>query len=229
MSGNNKENTNWNAFLFIAFWVAVLIECVGLFNRNYIVFGFSRIFLAPILLIRVIWSPVARRVSIYVYLFLLFSMVADFMTIFGNQYIGLNLFTIIFLSLGCYFQQIKDNHNNSHLVFILTTVFVAIGCIIWLFAPELQHKVFYAQVTLHVGVILNLAYWLFSVRHKKDLKVFGTFLFAVLVIIVTNSVYALDALYLHWRYSFEESLVGLGNGMYLFLITRAALKYVKRG
>jgi len=100
---------------------------------------------------------------------------------------------------------------------------------LWFYAPELRHKIYYAQIIFHGLVLMNLVFWLFSSHQKVNTKLFGGFLMAVLVILITNLFYGLDALYLHWRYSFIESLVGLGNGTYLFFVTKGALRYVKKG
>ena len=227
-----KENENWNAFLFIAFWLAVLVECVGLFIKNYYVYGFSRVLLTPILLLRVFWSPSAHRISIYVYLFLLTSFLADCLSIFGNEkiaYIGLSLFTVSYLSVGCYFLQLKDNHNNSHIIFTVTLLLNAINSTLWLYVPELHTEVFYSQVALHILVLLFMVYALLASHKRIATKTYYLFFLATLVIVLSNSIYAIDSHLLNWRFPIVESLVGLGNGFYLFMITRGALRNIKVG
>ena len=226
-----KRNANKNAILFIIFWLAVTVECVALFNRNYTVYGFSRIFLVPIILVRIFWLSNARKLSVYFYLFLLFSLLADSFTIFGNEKIatlGLSFFTISYLSIACYFLQLRDNHNKGHLIFLISAIVVASLCSLWLYSPEIHKQTFYSQIALHSLLLCFMVYSLLVSNPKIPAKPFGLFLLASLFIVLGNILYAVDALYLNWRYAVIESIIGLCNGFYLFLLTKGALGSIKK-
>jgi hypothetical protein len=225
------EDGNVQVILFLLFWLALLVECVALYKRHYTLYGFSRMLLVPILLSRSLLSQSAGKISLYFYLFLLFSLSADVLTIFGNErvaYVGLNLFTVGYLSVGCYFQQLRDNHNNSHLVFIITAIFIASATVLWLYAPEIHKQTFYLQMGLHSLVLLFMVYALLKLHQKSSYKYFSAFDFSAVFIISANVLYGLDALYIHWRYSIVESLIGSLNGLYLFTLTRAAIREIKK-
>ena len=233
MIENKKENSNWNVFLFIVYWLALIVECVGLYKRNYYVYGFSRILLTPILLVRVFWSPAAWKLSLYIYIFLLCSLLADLFSIFGNEtiaYLGLNLFTVSYLLLGCYFTRLKSNYkSNALIIFFLALVSIGASCALWLYVPQINAQVFFVQTASHCLVLLFMVYALFIAYQKIVTKSFSVFLLAVLFILLANALYALDARYFHWQYPVVESLIGLGNGVYLFMVVRGALNNVKKG
>jgi len=230
MSKKKNENTNLNAFLFILFWLGVLVEVVALSMKHYQIYGFARVSLIPILLIRVFLSPSARKVNVYIYLFWLFSLAAYALTIFASNTIanlGLEGFTISYLSLWCYFLRLRNNHNYSHIVFIVMTVLIASTGVLWVYAPELHQPTFYVVSILHFLVLMVMSYSLLSIRRKIPLLPFNAYLLGTIAIFLSNALYATDALLLHFRFSIVESLIGLGNGLYLFLITRGTLKLVK--
>ena len=228
MQQKNEKNSNWNAFLFISFWLAVAVEFVGLFIKNYYIYGFARVLLVPILLLRVLWSPIAQRVSVYVYLFLIFSMLADLLSIFGNEkiaYIGLNLFTVSYLSICSYFNRLNNNYKSTALIIFFIILILIVGTsALRLNATELSQQTFYLQLALHTLVLVVMTYSLVASQKKISSKSFGLFFLAVIIIIITNALFAIDNHFLNWRYPIVESLIGLGNGCYLFMITRGALR-----
>ena len=232
MSKQREENVNLNALLFITFWVAVIIECVSLYKRKYAYYGFSRAVIAPILLVRLITSTSGYKISRYIYLFLLFSILADLLTIFGTaeiEYVGLNFYTISYLCFACFFLSLKYNyHSISIIAFFLSGIIVTITTLIGLFAPELHKQVFYVQMVFHPVILILLGYALLANKNKFLSIVFGNFFLSVLVIIMTNLLFGLDVFFFHYKYSIIETIIGLGNGFYLFLITRGALKQVKK-
>lgn len=228
---NENENENGQVVLFFLFWLAVLIECVALYKREYILYGFSRIFVVPILLTRVVLSQVARKVSVYAYLFLLFSLLSDLLTIFGSSsivYVGLSLYTASYITIGCYFQQLKENHNNCHIIFIVTSVLLGAICFLWHYSPELRGKTFYIQIAFHCAVLVYVVYGTVKKYRKIEREIANVFVSAVAIIVITNILYGLDVLYFQRKYAIVDALVGVGNGMYLFLITRGALKESER-
>jgi uncharacterized membrane protein YhhN len=210
----------------------VIIECVALYERQYVVYGFSRVVVAPILLVRLITSISGHKVNRYIYLFLLVSIVADLLTIFGMpkiEYIGLNLFTVSYLSLTCFFLQLKNNyHSTSLITFLVSFTIVVSTTIIWLFVPELHKKVFYIQVTIHTLALILLGYSFISASSKLKSVVYKNLLLSVILIIITNILFGIDVFIFHYKHSIVESLIGLGNGTYLFFITRGVLKQVKK-
>ena len=232
MSIVREENTNWNALFFITFWAAVILECVALYKRQYTIYGFSRAVVAPILLVRLITSISGHKVNRYIYLFLLFSILADLLTIFGTpkiEYIGLNLYTVGYLSLACFFLQLKNNYLSASLItFLVSLIIVVTTTIIWLFAPELHKEVFYIKITIHTLILILLGYSFISASFKLKSIVYRNLLLSVILIVITNILFGIDVFIANYKYSIIESLIGLGNGVYLFLITRGALKQVKK-
>ena len=225
-----KTNDNEAIFLFIAFWTSVIIECISLYKKEYSYYAYSRIWVVPVLLVRLFRSQVYKKVNIYIWLSFLFALSADITTIFGNytiSYIGLSLFTASYLSIGCFYHQLKTNHNKSHLVFILATVILLIVNILWLYAPELHHQVFYLQVIVHSLVLAYLLYSGLILNKKLSVRITSLFLIVNLILILTNMIYGLDILYFHRNYAIVDSIVGLGNGVYLFLFTRSVIRYIK--
>jgi uncharacterized membrane protein YhhN len=228
---NTNKNTNEQVLLFIAFWVAVIIECVSLYEKSYFIYAISRMFVAPVLLIRTFWSPSFRKISLYFYLFLVFSILADLFTTFGNYtfaYIGQSIYTTGFLCLGCYFRQLKSNHNISHLVLIVGAVLFAVINLLWLRSPELHNTIYYIQIAAHTSVLIYLAYETFEVTLNTSKKISASFVLGVVIILLTNMIYGLDILCFLRRYSIVDALVGLGNGAYLFIITRNVLLDIKK-
>ena len=226
----NSKSSNEAAFLFLAFWVAVIIECIALFKREYHFYAYSRIWVIPILMIRLFRSQAFYKVNLFIWLSFLFALSADITTIFGNysiSYIGLSLYTASYLSIGCFFHQIKTNHNNSHLVFILVSVMMIIVNVLWLYAPELHFPVFFAQIIIHCLVIVYALFRLLSLSKKLSSKINNLFLFVIIIIILTNLIYGMDVLYFQRKHAIIDSMVGLGNGVYLFLFTRSVLRYIK--
>ena len=226
----SRKNSNGDAFLFIAFWLAVIIECVALFKREYHIYAYSRIWIVPILLVRLFRSQAYQKVNIYVWFSFFFALLADLMTIFGNysiSYIGLSLFSASYLSIGCFFHQLKTNHNNSYLVFILAAVLLLIVNILWLYAPELHYYIFFAQVIIHFLIIAYTLYGALTLSKKLSSKVIGLFLLVIFIIIVTNIVFGMDVVYFQRKHTMIDAFVGLGNAVYLFLFTRGILRYIK--
>ena len=232
MSSESKESTNWNALLFIIYWGAVVIECVALLNKKYTYYGFSRAILVPILLVRIITSGLGHKVNRYVSLFFFISMLADLFTIFGTPnigYIGLNLYTVSYLSLVSFFLQLKDSyHSSSLLVFLITLITIASISALWLDAPELHQQIFYIHVAIHSLTMVLIVYSFLSVQSKLMPRSTDNFFVSLLFIIVTNLLYALDVFYFKFKHASIESLIGLGNGIYLFQITRGALNQIKK-
>ena len=226
-----KENQNEQMLLFLFFWLALLVECVGLYSRNYTIYTFSRVLIIPILFLRIFLSPFYKRVSIYIYFTLMLSFTADLFTIFGNYsiaYIGLSLYTVSYLSLGCYFQQVRDNHNKSHIVYICGIVVQSSICLLWIYSPELRTKSFVLQVGYHCFMLVYMSFWIVNNFNKVLGRVSTLFATTVLIVFATNILYGLDLYYFQRKYAIIDALVGLGNGIYLFLITRGALKQVKK-
>ena len=226
-----KVNQTEQTLLFLGFWLVLLIECVGLYSRNYTVYTFSRVLIVPILLLRIFLSSFYKRVSIYIYFTLILSLTADFFTIFGNYsvgYVGLSLYTVSYLSLGCYFQQLGNNHNKSHLAFIIGALIQAALCLLWIFSPELRLKSFFLQVGFHCVVLVYLSFWILNNFNKVFGRVSILIASTLLIVLLTNILYGLDLYYFQRKYGIIDALVGFGNGFYLFLITRGALKQVKK-
>ncbi|MFP5042613.1 hypothetical protein [Parasediminibacterium sp. JCM 36343] len=232
MPKHKEKNTNTNALLFIAFWVSVITECVALYKKQYIVYSFSRVWVVPVLLTSILLSPVVKKVSFYSYAGLFCSLFADIFTIFGNDdiaYIGLSLYTASYLVFGCYFQQMKRNHNYSHIVFIVALLLLAAVNCLWLFVPNLRNETYYMQLALHSGILVFAVYTILDAKKRVNHPAIGLFLIAVGFMVITNVLYGLDLLYFHRKYAIMDSLVGLGDGVYLFLATKAVVSISKAG
>ncbi len=227
---SRKKSSNEAAILFVAFWVAAIIECIALYKREYHYYAYSRIWIIPILLVRLFRSQAYKKVNIYIWLSLFFALAADVTTIFGNysiSYIGLSLFTVSYLSIGCFFQTLKTNHNNSHLVFIIASVLLIIVNVLWLYAPELHFHVFFAQSILHSLVIVYTLYGILILFNKVNSKVSSLFFLVILIIIATNIIYGFDVLFFQRKHAIIDSVVGFGHAIYLFFFTRSILRYIK--
>ncbi len=225
------SNTPFNIFLFIAFWFVLTIECYGLYKKEYSLYTYSRMGVSPILIIRILTSE-AKKANLYALFVFFFSLFADGFVIFGNSVIanlGLSLFSLSYLVMGCYFNQIKQNHNlNNVILGVFTAVLVMVN-LLWTFAPELQSKVFYMQVLVHSCIILFITYSLVQVYNRlKGINVLKLFTYSVALIILTNLIYAIDVLFLKRAYPLIDAFVGLGNGLYLYFFTKAVFASIKR-
>ena len=158
-------------------------------------------------------------------------MLADLFTTFGNSrlaYIGQSFFTIAYLCLGCYQQQFRDNHNRSHLVLIVASVALAAINLSWLYAPELHKEIYYIQMATHASVLLYIGYNCRHLLGKADATISNLFTAGIVVVLLTNIIYGLDVLWFHRKYALIDSIVGLGNGVYMFLLCKSVLQHVKR-
>jgi hypothetical protein len=54
------------------------------------------------------------------------------------------------------------------------------------------------------------------------------YFFAVLLIIITNIIFGLDIIYFKRLHPSVDALVGLGNGLYLYLFTKASILVSKK-
>ena len=222
-----KDDSNEQALLFLFFWGAVLVESIALYKRTYLVYGIARMFVVPVLLLRIFRSPGYRDIGMYFFFFLALSFFADALTAFGNYSlasIGLSLYSLGYLCLGCWFQHLKNNHY-SNLIFITTLLLLAMLHTLWMYAPELHRQSLIALVGVHCLSILYAVYGALSIYGKNNPSLF---LSGVAAIVFTNLLYGIDMLHYHQTHSWLDALVGFGNGMYLFLLTKGVLRIEKK-
>ena len=218
-----KDDSNEQALLFVVFWVAVLVECIALYKRTYLLYGVARMFVVPVLLLRTFRSPAFRNVGFYFFLFLALSFIADAFTAYGNYTlgsIGLSLYTLSYICMGCWFQQLK-NKSNSNILFITAVLLLSLLNTLWKYAPELHKQTFPVLIGTHSLVLIYIIYSVVNMRAKNN---YSLFLFGVIAIVITNILYGIDILYYHQTLSWLDTLIGLGNGVYLFLLTKSVLR-----
>ena len=230
-SKRSSESSTWNMFLFFSFWLILAVECYALYKREYALYTYSRIWVAPIFIARVLTSE-ARRVNLYVLFFYFLSLLADALILFGNfniAYIGLSFFSISYLTMGCYFNQINKYHHKSHIIMGVTSALIIFINLLWIFAPELRAKVFYIQTAVHSSILIFVIYSLLNLgKRLKGQSVFRLLLIATALIAITNITYALDILYTKRAYPLIDALVGFGNGAYLYMFTKGVFAHLKR-
>ena len=226
-----SKSTTWNIFLFFSFWLILVVECYALYKREYALYTYSRIWIAPILIARILTSE-ARRVNLYVLFFYFSSLLADAFVLFGNYniaYIGLSFFSISYLTMGCYFNQINQNHHKSHIIMGVASALIITLNLLWIFAPELRAKVFYIQSAAHSFIIIFVIYSLVNLgKRLRGQRVFKLLSIAVALIALTNIIYAVDVLYAKRAYPLIDALVGFGNGAYLYVFTKGIFAHLKR-
>lgn len=218
-----KDDSNEQALLFVVFWGAVLVESIALYKRVYLVYGVARMLVVPVLLVRTFRSPAFRNIGLYFFLFLALSFIADTFTIFGNYSlgsIGLSCYTLSYLCMGCWFQQLKNN-SFGNILFITTVLLISLLNTLWKYAPELHKETFPIWMVTHSLVLVYALYGAANVRAKNN---YSLFLWGTIAIVVTNILYGIDILYYHQTLSWLDAFVGLGNGVYLFLITKSILR-----
>jgi hypothetical protein len=226
------KTTTWNMIIFFSFWIALIIECYALYEKDYPLYTYSRIWVTPILLIRLLTSDARKQIDFYILFFYFFTLIADALILFGNYnmaYVGLSLFSFSYLSLGCYFNQIKQNHNkNNYIIGIVSAALIAIN-LLWIIAPELRSKVYYLQSAVHFCVISFLIYTVLSLgKRLKVQSVNKLFYSTVAIIVATNIIYAIDVLHLKRAFPVVDAIVGLGNGIYLYVFTKGVFAHLKR-
>ena len=232
MAKTKRENTNTNAVLFVSFWFFLLVECAALFTRHYTIYTIARVLVIPILLTRVLWSANRYKMNVYFYLCLLLSFVADLFTLFGNQnisYIGLSLYSVSYLAMASYFQEIKYRNTFNHIIFLITSTIIGVLVFLWLFVSELHKQIFYIQIALHCIILFYACFSFYVIRKEKKNFSVNLFMLSLSFVLFSNLVFALDILYFHRRLSIMDSLVGLGNGLYLYLFTKGTLNEAKGG
>jgi len=218
-----KDDSQEQALLFIVFWGAVLVESIALYKHAYLVYGVARMLVVPILLVRTFRSPAFRSIGIYFFLFLALSFIADAFTTFGNYSlgsIGLSCYTLSYICMGCWFQQLKNN-SHSNLLFITTVLLISLLQTLWKYAPELHKQTFPILIGTHCLVLLYTLYGATTVRAKNN---YSLFLWGTIAMVLTNIVYGIDMLYYHQSQSWLDAFVGLGNGVYLFMLTKSVLR-----
>ncbi len=218
-----KDDSNEQALLFVVFWGAVLVESIALYKRVYLLYGVARMLVVPVLLVRTFRSPAFRNIGLYFFLFLALSFIADTFTIFGNYSlgsIGLSLYTLSYICMACWFQQLKNN-SNSNILFVTAVLLLSLLNTLWKYAPEIHKQTYPVLIGTHSLVLIYIIYSVANMRAKNN---YYLFLFGVIAIIITNILYGIDILYYHQTLSWLDAFVGLGNGVYLFLITKSILR-----
>ncbi len=234
LSKPNKSTdraTRVDMALFIGFWLLQIVQFWALYKRHYSVYTFSRAFVVPWLIVRIIASPLRTKLGLYINLTILAALLADLFTIFGNEnlaYVGLSFYTISYLAYGCHFQQLKVIHNSTAIFFLLFCLVIGAIAGLWIGAPDLREKVIYVQSAFHTLVILMMLYLMVAARHKLNPSAKQFLGLASLGIIATNLIFALDVVYFQRTRPFVDALVGLGNGIYLFFLVKGALAGAKR-
>jgi len=228
-----KKNEKEQLLLFVFFWLAVISVTIGLYTRTYLMYSIARVFVAPILLLRLVRFSFFKKVSLFIYISFFFTILADLFTLYGSYpiaHIGLSFYTINYLSISCYLHHlyVKKNGNNVNRLYILLVIIVVLLDILWLKASHLRYPINIAQVMLHALSIIYLSVGAFTVKNKSYSKKDSTlFPIVAVVIIFTNIVYLIDVLYCHRKYAILDSIVGFGNGLYLFLLTRSVLRMTR--
>ncbi len=226
-----KDGSNEQALLFIVFWASVLVEGIALYKREYLLYGIARMFVVPVLLLRSLRSPAFRNIGLYFYIFLGLSFLADAFTAFGNYTmacIGHSFYTLGYLCLGCWLLLLKKESNLGNIIFITTILLLLIINSIWIYAPELHKQILSVLIALHCITLLLTLFFATSVVKKVGKNSYFNLLSGILIIIFTNLLYGVDILHFHQSRSWIDALVGLGDGAYLFLLTKSALLLAKR-
>jgi len=221
---------NLHPFLFLSFFVALLVQCIALYKQYFHLYGIVRVILIPILIIRIIVEVVKAGFKPHFLLIagLIISYIADIFTFVnvGNlSLIGINLYTVSYIAFACFIFQSNSFFGFTYTIFFSLSVLVGIGVTCLLLFPKLEKSFFYIQLGIHLLILSFLVFTAIDIRKRIKSKAQANLLLAaVVVIVLTNITYGIDILH---RRIWLDALVGFGNGIYLFLLVRTALRGLK--
>jgi hypothetical protein len=227
----DSNEGNLNFFLFIAFWLSLFVECLALYKRYYHIYTAMRLCIIPILTVRILLEGRKGKINVFFYISLLISYIADLLTIFGNMntsFVGVNLYTLSYIGMGCYYNSIKHYHNYSHWLFIILSVLVGIATFSWVYNEYFHSVLFWVQTSLHIGILLFMLLMVIKLRLKLKGIAVNYLMLSSALVIITSIIYGLDVLYFKRRYAFVDAMVGLGNGLYLYVLTKGALGFMNK-
>lgn len=230
---NKDENVNFQFVLFIGFWVALFVECYALHKHLSELYAFSRVFIVPILFIRVFWDKRGMLIHPIFYIGLIVSFVGDIITYIDKFYlvnIGLNLYTASYVAFACFALQLRRVYDYTYYLFFCFLGAIAVFAYLWFVFYSLRDFLFYMQIGLHIVVLVFLLFTSIKMRERvKNVSLANLFLTAVILIIVANVIYGIDLIldpgrrYSKWL----DPAVGFGNGIYLYIISKSALASIK--
>lgn len=221
---------NLHPLLFLTFFIALLIQCIALYKQHFHLYGIVRVIIIPILIIRIIVEVLKVDYKPHFLLIagLIISYIADIFTFvnIGNlSVIGINIYTISYIAFACFIFQSNSFFGFTYTIFFSLSVLVGIGITCLLLFPKLENTFFYIQLAIHILILCFLVFTAIDIRKRMKSKAQANMLLAaVVVIVITNITYGIDILH---RRIWLDALVGFGNGIYLFLIVRTALKGLK--
>ena len=221
-------NKAFSKILLIAFFFTLIVASYAIASNHFTLYTWSSITFVPILLIYSFSITKVRPTQIYYYLFMLISWVADILTLSSNAklfYLGVSLYTFSYLLLGGIFY--KRLVNNVHKYFSESYYVVSILLIIIIlmiyFNNSYTDILIIVQQVIHVFVWITLAYQSFKLRERLSYKFY--FIPAVIVILLSNILYAVDQLALNRKYPLVEAFDTFLYGTYLLLVSFAVKRY----
>jgi len=227
------DNVNFQFVLFLGFWVALFIECYALHKHFSELYAFSRVFIVPILFIRVFWDKRGMLIHPIFYIGLIVSFAGDIITYIDKYYlvnIGLNLYTASYIAFACFALQLRRVYDYTYYLFFAFLGAIAVFAYLWFVFYSLRDFLFYVQIGLHVLVLIFLlSSAIKMVARVKSNSVSSLFLTAVILIIIANVIYGID-LIIDQNHRFSiwlDPAVGFGNGIYLYVISKSALASIK--
>ena len=219
-------NKVFQKILLIVFFITLLIESYAIYTRHIMLYNLSSVSIAPIMLFYGFSITRKNFTQISFYLFMLLSWAADLMTISFSStkfYIGLSLYSFSYMMLGAIFYKILTSNKKNYLPKSYYYIALILFIIIVMFSlnsgyPDIIMKF---QELLHIYVLVTITFWSYKLRKNKIFKQY--FIPGVIIILLSNLLYAVDILVLHQKYPLVDSMDVFLYGLYLFLITNGII------
>jgi len=212
--------------LLVGFFFALLTETYALYSSHFRIYSLSSVTIVPVMLIYGFSITQISNTRIYFYTFMLLSWAADILTLSsdGNLfYIGLSLYSFAYIFIGGVFFKKYKNKTNSFFpeTYYLGAILLVIIILMVYFNNSYADIAVIAQDLIHVFIIVTITYWVIKLRKDKNYKLY--FLPAVIFIIASNLLFALDQLVLHRKYPLIDALDVFMNGLYIFFVTKGVM------
>lgn len=226
-SSRTKKDKGIPIVFPILFWALLIVESVALAKRNYWIYTFTRSPLAALLLLMLVLSPQKRGMGAYGYLFFVACILGDIAIIFGGNlvaYLGLDGYTLSYFALAGLFQMSrkdKEEKEIGHIMMLLGSLALAVINLVFVYMPDQQSKLKFAQIALHGWSIFFLfaSYLQYAKSNGKKYQSISLSL-GLWGILLFNLLFAIDVGLLARRFAWMDGLVGFSNGLYMFLIAK---------
>ncbi len=227
----NKLATIGKLSLVVLFWICLGVESYALFTNHFLLYGMARPLIVPLLFFRVFSESNKGQLGAIFFISFVISILADVLTLYGNSlsmgYVGLSMYSISYLALGCFILNKISTLDVRYIVLIMGGMLFFGVDILWIIIPKSRDTIFYLQLCLHVAVILFL---LFSAIYlfikKKEVTYPIIFLIAIFFVILANGLYAISLLKYHIHNPIVNMVVGLSHGLYIYFFANGAIKTI---